>query len=131
MFQLLRFVMPLLPEDKPHHLLGIGDIPSINECVPLGVDTFDSSHPTKAARHGLLFTKKGNVRVMQIRNALTFRPIEDNCACYTCQNYTIAYLHHLFKAHELTFFSLATIHNVHFMVQLMKQMQEKILNDEI
>ncbi len=131
MFELLRFVMPQLPEDKPNHLLGIGDLPSLKACVPFGIDTFDSSHPTKAARHGLLFTKQGNKRILASGNATLFRPIEDDCTCYTCQNYTTAYVCHLFKANELTAFTLATIHNIHFMVKLMEKYRQDILNDEI
>ncbi len=131
MIDMLTFMMPLLPEDKPNHLLGIGDLPSLEASIPLGIDTFDSAHPTKAARHGLLFTKKGSIRAIKSGNATVFRPIEDDCMCWTCQNYTLAYLCHLFKANELTAFTLATIHNVHFMVQLMAEYRRKILNDEI
>jgi len=131
LFSLLRFVMPLVPEDKPNHLLGIGDLKSLEECIPFGIDTFDSSHPTKAARHGLLLTKNGKMRATQSGNIQKFRPIEDDCPCYTCQHYTLSYLCHLFKANELTAFTLATIHNISFMVRYMADMRNKILNDEI
>lgn len=131
MFDLLKEVMPQLPEDKPNHLLGIGDIPSLTECVPYGIDTFDSSHPTKAARHGLLFTKQGNIRATQGGNSTAFRPIEEGCTCPTCTHYTLAYVCHLFKAKELSAFSLASIHNLHFMVRLMADMREKILNNDL
>jgi len=131
MVDMLTFMMPLLPEDKPNHLLGIGDLPSLEACVPLGIDTFDSAHPTKAARHGLLFTKKGSIRAVKSGNATNFKPIEDDCTCWTCQHYTLAYLCHLFKASEQTALTLATIHNVHFMVQLMAEYRRKILHDEI
>lgn len=131
MINMLTNLMPYIPIDKPNHLLGIGDIPSLEAAIPLGIDTFDSAHPTKAARHGLLFTKKGRLRAIQGGNATIFRPIEDDCTCYTCQHYTLAYLCHLFKANELTAFTLATIHNVHFMVNLMATYRLKILHDEI
>ncbi len=131
MISMLTQIMPQLPEDKPNHLLGIGDIPSLEAAVPLGIDTFDSAHPTKAARHGLLFTKNGRLRAVQGGNATAFRPIEDGCTCYTCQHYTLAYLCHLFKANELSAFTLATIHNIHFMVNLMADYREKILRDEV
>jgi len=131
MITMLTATVPHLPTDKPNHLLGIGDLPSLEACVPLGIDTFDSSHPTKAARHGLLFTKKGNLRIVKSGNAHIFRPIEDDCSCFTCQHYTIGYLCHLFKANELTAYTLATIHNIHFMVQLMADYRAKILRDEI
>jgi queuine tRNA-ribosyltransferase len=131
MFEMLKFVMPQLPRDKPNHLLGIADLESIKEIIPLGIDTFDSSHPTRCARHGLLFTKKGTLRIFKSGNSQIFRPIEDDCTCPTCQKYTLAYLTHLFKAHEITGLHLATIHNVHFMVQLLKSYREKICSDQI
>lgn len=131
MVSMLGHMMPLLPTDKPNHLLGIGDLESIMPCVQLGIDTFDSSHPTRCARHGLLFTFNGPVKIAHSSNRENFRPIDDNCLCYTCQHFTRAYLHHLLKAGELTFYTLATIHNIHFMVQLMADYRRKILLDEL
>lgn len=131
MLDMLTFVMPLLPDDKPNHLLGIGDLASIEPCITLGIDTFDSSHPTRCARHGLFFTTKGPVKIGNAENKVAFRPIDETCSCYTCQHFTRAYLHHLFKAAELSAYTLATIHNLHFMVQLMANYRSKILNDEI
>lgn len=131
MVAMLEYTVPHLPKDKPNHLLGIGDLPSVASIVPLGIDTFDSSHPTKAARHGLLFTKQGSMRIIKQGNASILHPIEDDCTCYTCQHFTIAYLCHLFKAHEPAALTLASIHNVHFMVTLMARYREQILNNEI
>lgn len=131
MFELLDFLVPILPEGKPNHLLGIGDLKSIEKIITQGIDTFDSSHPTRCARHGLLFTKKGNLRIFKSGMDQVYRPIEDDCQCYTCQNYTIAYLQHLFKSHEITALVLASIHNIYFMVQLMKEYRKKIMNDDI
>lgn len=131
MFEMLGYTMPQLPTDKPNHLLGIGDLTSLEPCIQLGVDTFDSSHPTRCARHGLLFTFNGNVKILNGGNRYRFEPVDKNCLCSTCQNYTIAYLHHLFKANEMTGYILATIHNLHFMVQLMAQYRQKIINSEI
>lgn len=131
MVDMLKFMMPLLPDDKPNHLLGIGDLASIEPCISLGVDTFDSSHPTRCARHGLLFTFKGFVKIGHAENKNAFRPIDETCTCYTCQNFTRAYLHHLFKAAELSAYTLATIHNLHFMVQLMADYRNRILNNQI
>jgi len=131
MIDMLSFTMPLLPTDKPNHLLGIGDLISIQPCIELGIDTFDSSHPTRCARHGLLFTTQGYVKIAHANNRNNFRPVDDNCTCYTCQNFTRAYLHHLLKAGELTLYTLATIHNLHFMVQLMQNYRRKILDDSL
>lgn len=131
MFELLNFTMPHIPKDKPNHLLGIGDLTSLEPCIKLGIDTFDSSHPTRSARHGLLFTTSGNKKILHRSNKENFKPIDSNCSCMVCKNYTIAYLHHLFKAKEMTGYTLATIHNLHFMVQLMKQFRQRILEDQL
>lgn len=131
MHNLLSFTLPLLPESKPNHLLGIGDLASIERCIPFGIDTFDSSYPTRAARHGILFTNQGGLNITKKEYATHFFPIEKNCTCPTCEKFTVAYLHHLFKARELTSMSLATIHNLHFMVQLMRKYREAIQQDFI
>lgn len=131
MVTMLTEIMPLLPENKPNHLLGIGDLASLAASIPLGIDTFDSSHPTKCARHGLLFTHNGNLKIVQTTYKNYFRPIDELCTCPVCQNYTVAYIHHLFKAHEVTGHILASIHNLHFMVKLMERYRQQILNDEI
>ncbi|MBN1549387.1 tRNA-guanosine(34) transglycosylase [Candidatus Babeliales bacterium] len=131
MVELLTFLMPHMPQNKPNHLLGIGDLESIHPIVKLGIDTFDSSHPTRCARHGLLFTKRGNIKILNTTNKTAFEPVDPACACHTCTHYTRAYLHHLFKAKEMTGYILATIHNLHFMVTLMSEYRQNILNDEI
>lgn len=131
MHELLSFTLPLLPEEKPNHLLGIGDLPSIERSIPLGIDTFDSSYPTRAARHGILFTTKGDLNITKAVNATKFTPIEEGCGCPTCGQFSRAYLHHLFKARELTSMSLATVHNLYYMVNLMKKYREAILEDRI
>ncbi len=131
MITMLRHLLPHIPANKPNHLLGIGDLPSIHDGIPLGIDTFDSSHPTKCARHGLLFTKKGNVKITKTSYKDHFRPVDEACLCSTCTTYTAAYIHHLFKAHEPIAHTLASIHNIHFMMELMADYRIKILHDEI
>ena len=131
MLEMLTYLMPQLPEDKPNHLLGIADLPSLHQLIHLGIDTFDSSYPTKAARHGLLFTKHGNLKILNSGNSTKYVAPDSECQCSTCRNYTIAYLHHLFKAHELTAYTLTSIHNIHFMVQTMAEFRAKIMRDEI
>jgi len=131
MVDLLKFTMNYLPEDKPNHLLGIGDLKSLEQLIPFGIDTFDSSYPTRAARHGVLLTKRGQERLLKSGNSTMFEPIEKGCGCFTCKNYTLAYLQHLFKARELSSLTLATIHNLYFMINLMAQYRAAILNDEI
>lgn len=131
MFELLRFTMPQLPDNKPNHLLGIGDCASIKTCIELGIDTFDSSHPTRCARHGLLFTSNGNKKILHSSNKENFRPIDEQCPCIVCQKYTLAYLHHLYKAKEMSGYTLATIHNLQFMVTLMANYRQKILDGQL
>jgi queuine tRNA-ribosyltransferase len=131
MIAMLSSLMPQLPEDKPNHLLGIGDLPSIEACIKLGIDTFDSSHPTRCARHGLVFSSQGDKKILHATHKTNFRPIDETCTCVVCQNYTLAYLHHLLKAKEIIAYTLASIHNVHFMVQLMAEYRRKILDGEI
>lgn len=129
--EIVSFTRPLLPDEKPNHLLGIGDLASLATMVPLGIDTFDSSYPTRAARHGLLLTKHGGIKINQLKHRDCFEPIETNCACPTCSKFTLAYIHHLFKAKEITALTLASIHNLHFMVSLMAEYREKILKGKI
>lgn len=131
MHHMLSYTLPLLPEEKPNHLLGIGDLASIDRCVPLGIDTFDSSYPTRSARHGILLTTQGGLNVTKAENASNFSPIEKDCGCPTCAKFTIAYLHHLFKAKELTSMSLASAHNLYFMIRWMQKYREFILEDRI
>jgi queuine tRNA-ribosyltransferase len=131
MFHLLTYTMPRLPKHLPNHLLGIGDLESLEKCIPLGIDTFDSSYPTKAARHGVAFTKQGPLKLSKGCYKTSFTPIEEDCQCPTCQNFHVGYLHHLFKAKELTALSLTSVHNLYFMVKLMENYRNKILNDEV
>lgn len=129
--ELISFVRPHIPDDKPNHLLGIGDLESLQALVPHGIDTFDSSYPTKAARHGMILTAHEKIDIHKTSYRNTFEPIDRNCTCLTCQKYSLAYLHHLFKAKEFVGGMLASIHNLHFMVELMASYRIKILQNEI
>jgi len=131
MVSMLTSLLPKLPDHAPNHLLGVADLESLKSCVPLGIDTFDSSYPTKAARHGTLLTREGGMKIVRGRHSGEFQPIEAGCSCYTCQNYTRAYIHHLFKAKELISMTLASIHNLHFMVDLMKRYRNGIANNSV
>ncbi|HJZ23456.1 MAG TPA: tRNA guanosine(34) transglycosylase Tgt, partial [Candidatus Babeliales bacterium] len=102
MIDMLTYLMPLLPLEKPNHLLGIGDLTSLEACIPLGIDTFDSSYPTRMARHGAVLTKNGALRIDHANNRSLYQPIDESCTCFTCRMHSLAYLHHLFKAKELT-----------------------------
>jgi len=131
MVTMLSSLLPKLPENSPNHLLGIADLPSLEACIPLGIDTFDSSYPTKAARHGTLLTKKGPLKITRAAYQKAFVPPEEDCTCPTCKHYSLAYLHHLFKARELSGLTLASIHNLNFMIELMKNYRKNILNNKV
>lgn len=116
---------------KPVHLLGIGDLPSIVRSIPLGVDTFDSSYPTRAARHGNLYTSNGLLCLKKAKFRDDLSPIDERCECSTCKNYSRAYLHHLLKAHEPVFCQLSTIHNLFFYHSTMLALRLAILRNEL
>ncbi|MFC1994749.1 tRNA guanosine(34) transglycosylase Tgt, partial [Chloroflexota bacterium] len=119
-----------LPEDRPRYLMGVGSPEDLVTCVALGIDLFDSALPTRVARNGALFTHQGR---RNIRNAC-FRqrqdPVDHDCDCYTCGNFSAAYLHHLFKCEELLGYRLATIHNLRFILKLMEDMRQAILGGD-
>lgn len=129
MLQVLEWTIPLLPEEKPRHLLGIGEIGDIFAAVERGIDMFDCVAPTRMARNGALFSKGAPDFRLHIRNARFRedpRPVEEGCGCYTCRNYSRAYLRHLFEAKELLAMRLATIHNLHFLESLMRRVRAAI-----
>jgi queuine tRNA-ribosyltransferase len=129
MYQVLEWTIPLLPQDKPRHLLGIGEVEDIFEVVKRGIDLFDCVLPTRMARTGTLFAKKADRFRIHILNA-RFKddplPIEEGCNCYTCSNYSRAYLRHLFMAKEILGMRLATIHNLYFLESLMDKIRTAI-----
>lgn len=131
LIEIVEFTVPHLPPEAPNHLLGIGDVESIERCVPLGIDTFDSAYPTKAARHGVLLTKQGPLKIERRVNAHQFEPVEADCPCPTCRHYSKAYLHHLFKAKEPSAASLASLHNVAYMIEWMKRIRRDIIEGVI
>jgi queuine tRNA-ribosyltransferase len=124
----VNMCVPNLPPEKPRHLLGIGDLPALEACVPLGIDTFDSAYPTRAGRHSVLFTFSGNVKITRSQYKYDQAPIDDSCDCPTCNNYSRSYLHHLFKAKEPIAQSLASIHNIRHMVRWMDKARAGILS---
>ena len=126
MFKILNWVMPRLQKPRPRHLLGIGQMEDIVKSVACGIDLFDCVEPTRLARHGVFLTSKGKLNVLLARYKKDKNPPVKNCHCYTCRNFSRAYLHHLFKTKELLAYRLATIHNLHFMNEFMKEVREAI-----
>lgn len=125
----VRWVNEELPEGKPRHLLGIGEPLDIFEGVENGCDTFDCVAPTRNARNGSLYTKDGRLNIENSKYREDFTPIESDCECYTCKNFAKAYLSHLFHSKEILANTLATIHNVYFIVNLVKNIRQSILDD--
>ncbi len=119
----------VLPKHKPRHLLGIGEVEDLFMGVENGCDTFDCVAATRIARNGQVYTVKGKVNLMNERFKEDFGPIDVECDCYTCKNFTNAYLSHLFRGKEMLASTLATIHNLRFIVRLVDQMREHLLTD--
>ena len=128
MYELVNFTTDFMPENKPRYLMGVGRPENILEAIERGVDMFDCVMPTRNARNSNLFTSNG---VLSMRNAKykdDFTTIDENCDCYTCKNYSKAYLRHLFIAGEILALELASIHNLHFYLNLVKEARNQILN---
>ncbi len=120
MKRITKMCTALLPKDKPRYLMGVGKPEDIKMAVSFGVDMFDCVIPTREARHGQLYTTKGVMKIKNERYALDIRPPDTSCTCFTCKNYSRSYLRHLFSINELLGLRLATIHNVHYYLEMMK-----------
>jgi queuine tRNA-ribosyltransferase len=129
MYDTIEATTPFMPKNKPRYLMGVGTPEDIIEAIDRGVDMFDCVMPTRNARNGTLFTSFGKVNIKAAKYKLDESPIDSECNCYTCQNYSRAYLNHLFKAKELTYFRLASIHNLHYYLYLVNQAREAILEN--
>jgi len=130
MFKILDWVIPETPEEKPRHLLGIGQPEDLNKAIKKGIDLFDCVYPTRLARHGTFLTPKGELNILNSSFRTDKKPIMKSCSCYTCQNFSRAYLHHLFKAKEMLGPRLATFHNLWFIHQLMNKIRKEIKSDK-
>ena len=125
----VKWVNEILPEGKPRHLLGIGEPEDIFMGIENGVDLFDCVAPTRNARNGTLYTKNRKLNIINKEFRDKFEPIEKNCNCYTCKNYTSAYVAHLFHGKEMLAATLASIHNLYFIVNLVKNIRQSIMDD--
>ncbi len=127
MWDLLRSTTPALPRGKPRHLLGVGSPEDLVMGVGLGMDMFDCVLPTRVARHGGLFTRSGRVSIKGARYRRVKGPVEEGCDCYTCRNYSAAYVHHLARTEEQLYYRLGTIHNLRFMLRLAAELRSSII----
>lgn len=122
----VRWMNEELPEAKPRHMLGISEPNDIFDCIENGADTFDCVSPARVGRNGALYAKNGRFNITNAKYKSDFSRVSEECSCYTCQNYTKAYMNHLFKTSELLAYTLATIHNEQFIVELVEDIRESI-----
>jgi len=126
MYSIIKEVKKVLPENNATYIMGIGSPIEILNAVENGADMFDSAYPTRMARHGLIFTHNGQIKIERAFHKDFFIPLDEECDCFVCKNYTRAYLHHLFKTHEQNGLMLLSYHNTYFITNLMKEIRVAI-----
>jgi len=131
MNRVLDFTTPMLPENKPRYLMGVGTADSLIDGVIRGIDMFDCVLPTRIARNGTCMTTHGRLVVKNAKYARDFRPIDEDCDCYVCRNYSRAYIRHLINANELFGTHLTSYHNLYFLLNLMKGVRQSIKDDNL
>lgn len=127
MYRIIRFLAPLMPENKPRYLMGIGDLSDVLVAVEAGFDMFDCVMPTRNARNGTLFTTQGRISIKREEFKADPNPLDPECECYTCRNYSRGYLRHLFLSREILSMRLNTIHNLYFYLNFFRNMRKSIL----
>jgi queuine tRNA-ribosyltransferase len=126
MMRVLNHIGPKLPANKPHYLMGVGTPEDLVAGVAAGIDMFDCVMPTRNARNGWLFTRFGDVKIRNAAHKNSLRPLDEQCGCYTCRNFTRGYLHHLHRVGEILGAQLNTIHNLHYYLELMQEIRDAI-----
>ncbi|RUM61877.1 MAG: tRNA guanosine(34) transglycosylase Tgt [Sulfurimonas sp.] len=129
MYHTVEHTVQYMPQNKPRYLMGVGTPEDLIENIERGIDMFDCVMPTRNARNGTLFTSFGRINIKGAAFKLDTAAIDETCECYTCQRYSRAYMHHLYRSKELTYFRLASLHNLHYYLQLMNEAREAILAD--
>ncbi len=129
MYKVLEWIAPQLPVQRPRYLMGVGSPDAILEAIARGVDMFDCVLPTRLARHGTVFTKRGKLVIRNASWAHDFQPLDAGCTCYACQNFSRAYVHHLLKTGEVLGIRLTTTHNLHFIINLVAKARAAIMNN--
>ncbi len=130
MQRILKHTAPLLPADKPRYLMGVGTPADIVNAVAQGIDMFDCVLPTRNARNGWLYTRHGIIKLRNSRYRMDTSPPDEHCGCYTCQNFSRAYLHHLQRINEMLGAHLNTVHNLFYFQQLMAEIRTAIENKQ-
>lgn len=129
MYEMGEFTLPLLPYEKPRYVMGVGTPENLVELAGFGADMFDCVMPSRNARNGKLFTRYGDINIANSRYRLDDKPLDPECGCYTCRNYSRSYLRHLYKTRELLAYRLNTIHNLHYYLELMASLRTAIRED--
>jgi queuine tRNA-ribosyltransferase len=129
MQRILAHTAPKLPQHKPRYLMGVGTPEDLVNAVGQGIDMFDCVMPTRNARNGWLFTRTGDIRIRNAKFRNDESPLDATCSCYTCKNFSRAYLHHLDRSKEILGAQLNTMHNLHYYLELMREMREAIEQD--
>ena len=128
MYDTIEWTIEFMPQNKPRYLMGVGTPEDIIEGIYRGVDMFDCVMPTRNARNGTIFTKYGRVNIKNSKYKIDSNPIDSNCNCYVCSNFSRAYLNHLFRANEITYMRLSSIHNLHFYLNLVRDARKAIVD---
>jgi queuine tRNA-ribosyltransferase len=127
--EMADFTLPLLPRTSPRYIMGVGTPENLIELAALGADMFDCVLPTRNARNGQMFTQNGTINISNSRYKDDTDPLDSGCRCYTCRNYSRAYLRHLYLTRELLAYRLNTIHNIHYFISFMRRMRAAIVAD--
>ena len=128
---ILKFTAPIMPKDKPRYLMGVGTPDYLIEAALAGIDMCDCVLPTRLARHGTALTSKGKIVIRNATYERDWEKLDDECDCYTCKNYTRAYIRHLVKTNEILGIRLISLHNLRFLTKLMEQVRESIEQDKL
>jgi queuine tRNA-ribosyltransferase len=128
MYRILDAVCPELPKDKPRYLMGVGFPTNIVEGIARGIDMFDCVLPTRNGRNGSVFTSKGRMNLKNLKYVRDFTPIDSNCGCYVCRNYTRAYIRHLYTVGEILAARLCSWHNLYFLIDIARQSRQAIID---
>jgi queuine tRNA-ribosyltransferase len=131
MYEVLDYTVPLMPANKPRYLMGVGSPDALLEGSIRGIDMFDCVLPTRIARNGTVMTSSGRLVIRNAKYAEDFSPLDPKCNCYTCTNYTRAYIRHLIKAEETFGIRLTSIHNLHFLLEMMRNVRQAIVEDRL
>ncbi|HZX34821.1 hypothetical protein A2118_03455 [Candidatus Kaiserbacteria bacterium GWA2_50_9] len=130
MHETIEATIPLLPEEKPRYLMGVGSVEDMVKAIEMGVDCFDSAFPTRTARHGRAFTSRGNMNIDSAEHRFSEKPLDEKCGCFVCKDYSRALIHHLFRTKEENALKYLSFHNLYFVQHMLARIREKIFDND-